>query len=270
MIKALTIAFGLIFSFVDAHAFVVPSFYSLKRIAERKGEFKNAIVEFRIFRPVADKKQKPEMLWSGELFYPPLKTSQVSFEQRMPVIPLYLEQDPKILINFFKLAGFGANQEEDMLLWSPEEMKKSENPPAPFYKLNSAASIIRYKGRTAMEYRKSKDDLQLKRFLVEKDSYYPLLISEKCPQAMLDLAYGTSDSDICSIEFEYRSGNLPFSTPQLAYVSINDRRIAVIRIDKIIVDPNPAQIAKAQRSIGQADLTKSDDIVAALYKFILY
>ncbi len=270
MKKYALVALGLYITISTASAFVVPNFYSLKQIAERKGKYNNAIVQFRIFRPVTDKKQKSEMLWNGQLFYPPLRTNQVSFEQRMPLVPLHLEQNPRTLVQFFKLAGYGADQEADTILWSPAEIKKSEKALEPFYRLSSATSIVRYNGRIAIEYKAGKEDPSMKRFLVEKDSYYPLLISEKCPQAMLDLAYGVSNNDICAIEFEYRSGKLPFSTPQIAYVNINERRIAVIRIDKIIIDPNPAQVAKAQSQISKANLTESDDIVAALYKFILY
>ncbi len=258
---------GSFFYFSSAHAFVVPSFYALQRIAERKGEIKSSIIEFRVIRPVEGKKQKPEVLWTGKLIYPPPKASAVWFEQRIPLIPLYVEPEAKSLVQFFQKSGFAVTKEEDLLLWSPEEMKKSDAAPFPFYKLNSNASISRHRGRIALEY---KNDETGKRLLVEKDSFYPLAISTKCPESMLSLAYGTSDNDICSIDFEYRSGKLPFSTPQTAYISINDRKIAVLRIDKIVADPSPKQIAKVQKQINSTNLEKSDDIVAALYKFILY
>lgn len=248
-------------------AFVVPSYFSLRKIAERKDDTKTAILEFRILRPVTEKNQSPEVLWTGSIIYPPQKTSKVDFKTLLPFMPLLVESDPDRLITYFKNAGYAVRSESEAVLWTPEDIRKSENPPSPFYKLNNNAIISRKDGRRTIEY---SDEAKVKKFVVEKDSFIPLMLTSRCPEAIQDLSYGASAEDICKIEFDYRNGTLPFSLPLLTHIRINDRDLAVIRIDRVIASPSATQVSAFEKAASRVNFSAADDIVAALYKYILY
>ena len=280
------IALALAISYAPSYAYVPPSHFIASKITQKKQSWNSVLITFSLLKLKKGKQQKQELLWNSFLVYHNMEKQSVATNKEMsakkeeeeeeeekqqkdswPLLELFLEKNPTKLIKSWKNFQLDVAQEEELALFTTEEIKSLGEIPKPFYRIEENASYRRLQNKVVWSY-ESKD--KSRALLIEKDSFLPLMIFGPCPDGSTKIqnVFTSGAATACFVKFAYNSQWRKFSIPKKSTLNINGRDILMLRIDSIIKNPKKAVIENILKK-NKGNALPSLDIIKFFHKYFL-
>lgn len=263
MRTAIYLSLALLLSAAVAEAAIPPSYFIAEKIAKRKASLETAIVQVELIQPGSAAEKIPgSRLWQGNIFYDASRKNLSKDPSQWPLLAILLEPDPAKLMLSLKSFGVPMSREEDLVNKRARADARA-NPEADivFYKHEDSLSVRRWNDRLAWQIAGANS-----KFLVEKDSFNPLMLSGPCPEGFGSSFFG-GGNEPCTIEFRHEA-NSTMQIPTAVTLKVGDRDVLVMRVNRVILNPGE-KLVKDLVKPNQESVDKAEAPTAAFYSRFL-